>query len=407
MTAGAKTAHYSISMINLNDIKDAQALIRPYVHRTPLLHSRSLSEMTGADVFIKAENLQKTGAFKVRGAFNKMARMGKVKVAAASMGNHAQAVAFAAGQLGMKARIVMPKGVAIIKEEATRGYGAEVDLEGETFQDALQYALSLKGRTFIHAYDDDLIIAGQGTIGLEIIEDLDRVDAILVPVGGGGLIAGIAVAVKESLCPARVVGVQSQAAGSAFLSFNQGSARRVAPLHSLADGIAVGRVGEKTFPVMQRYVDEMLLVQEDTIAMAILLFIERNKSVVEGAGAVALAALLEHKELFRGKRVVLIASGGNIDLTLVDRMIYRGLLTSGRILMFEVTADDVPGTLQALAGIIADHRGNILNVVHDRLQADLPIGKTRVVFIVETRTRGHLEEILRDIRGRGFDARTR
>jgi threonine dehydratase len=158
---------------------------------------------------------------------------------------------------------------------------------------------------------------------------------------------------------------------------------------------------------MQRYVDEMLTVEEDTIAMAILLFLERNKSVVEGAGAVPLAALFEHRDLFRGKRVVLIASGGNIDLTLVDRMIYRGLLTSGRILVFEVTADDVPGTLHALAGIIADHRGNILNVVHDRLQMDLPIGKTRVIFIVETRTRGHLEEILRDIRGRGYDARTR
>jgi threonine dehydratase len=394
-------------MVSLDDIKAAQTLIRPYVHRTPLLHSRSLSEMTGADVFIKAENLQKTGAFKVRGAFNKMCRIERGKVVAASMGNHAQAVAFVAGQLGMEARIVMPKGVSIVKEEATRGYGAEVELQGEIFQEALDYALSLKGHTFIHAYDDDLVIAGQGTIGLEVVEDLDCIDALLVPVGGGGLIAGIAVAVKESLCPARVVGVQAQAAASAFLSFNEGSARSVVPQHGLADGIAVGRVGELTFPAMQRYVDEMLTVEEDTIAMAILLFLERNKSVVEGAGAVPLAALFEHRDLFRGKRVVLIASGGNIDLTLVDRMIYRGLLTSGRILVFEVTADDVPGTLHALAGIIADHRGNILNVVHDRLQMDLPIGKTRVIFIVETRTRGHLEEILRDIRGRGYDARTR
>ena len=380
-------------MISLDDIKEARSVIQPYIHRTPLLHSRTLSEMTGADVFIKAENFQKTGAFKVRGAFNKMSRLERGKVAAASMGNHAQAVAFAAGQLGMKARIVMPKSVSIVKEEATRSYGAEVDLQGETFQEALDYALSLGDHTFIHAYDDDLVMAGQGTIGLEILEELDDIDAILVPVGGGGLIAGIAVAVKESSRPARVVGVQTQAAASAFLSFNEGFVRDVVPLHTLADGIAVGRVGAKTFPVIQHYVDEMLLVQEDTIAMAILLFLERNKSVVEGAGAVPLAALLEHRDAFRGKRVVLVASGGNIDLTLVDKMIYRGLLTSGRILVFEVTADDVPGSLQALAAIIAANRGNILNVVHDRLQADLPIGKTRVIFVVETRTRGHLEEI--------------
>jgi threonine dehydratase len=363
--------------------------------------------MTGADVFIKAEYLQKTGSFKARGAFNKMSRMKRGKVVAASMGNHAQAVAFAAGQLGMEARIVMPKSVSIVKEEATKGYGAEVELQGEIFEEALAYALSLKGHTFIHAYDDELIIAGQGTIGLEVVEDLDRIDAIIVPVGGGGLVAGIAVAVKESLLPAQVIGVQAQAAASAFLSVNEGFARSVVPQQTLADGIAVSRVGTLTFPMMQHYVDEMLTVEEDTIAMAILLFLERNKSVVEGAGAVPLAALLEHKDLFRGKRVVLIASGGNIDLTLIDKTIYRGLLTSGRILVFEVTADDVPGTLQSLAAIIAVHRGNILNVVHDRLQPDLPIGKTRVIFIVETRTRGHLEEILRDIRGQGYDARTR
>lgn len=394
-------------MVSLDDIKAAHALIRAHVHRTPLLHSRSLSEMTGADVFIKAENLQKTGAFKVRGAFNKMARIKQQKVIAASMGNHAQAVSFAAGQLGMRARIVMPRGVSIVKEEATRGYGAEVDLQGETFQEALDYALSLKGYTFIHAYDDDLIIAGQGTIGLEIIEDLDRCDAILVPVGGGGLIAGIACAVKESLLPVRVVGVQSEAAASAFLSSKEGSIISVTPQRTFADGIAVGSVGEKTFPVVQRYVDEILLVREETIAMAILLFMERNKSVIEGAGAAPLAALFEHRDLFRGKRVVLVASGGNIDLTLVDKMIFRGLLTSGRILVFEVTADDVPGSLQALAAIIAEHRGNIVDVAHDRLQADLPVGKTRVVFVVETRTRGHLDEILRHIKEKGYDARTR
>ena len=398
---------YSIGMVTLKDIEAAQGSIGPRIHRTPLLHSRSLSEITGAEVFIKAENLQKTGSFKVRGAFNKMSRLGCGRVAAASMGNHAQAVAFAAKELGMEALIVMPKSVSILKEEATRGYGAKVELHGETFQESLDYALSLEGFTFVHAYDDDLIIAGQGTVGLEVLEDLDSFDAVVAPVGGGGLLAGIAVALKESRPSVQVIGVQAQAAPSAFVSFREGSARSLSPLPSLADGILVSTVGGLPFSVMQKYVDEMLAVEEDTIAMAILLLMERTKFVVEGAGAAPLAALIENRELFRGRRVVLIASGGNIDFTVIDKIIYKGLLTSGRILVFEVLADDAPGTLQALAGIIAQHRGNILNVVHDRLRADLPIGKTRVMFVVETRTRGHLEEILRDINGRGYEARAR
>ncbi len=236
----------------------------------------------------------------------------------------------------------------------------------------------------------------------------ERLEEVARTVGASEIIIAVtAVAIKESCPSIEVIGVQAQAAPSAFLSFRGGSVRGVRPLHSLADGIAVGKVGGHTFSVMQKYVDEMLTVEEDTIAMAILLFMEQNKFVIEGAGAVPLAALIENRALFRGRRVVLIASGGNIDFTVVDKIIYKGLLTSGRILVFEVTADDVPGTLQALAGIIAQHRGNILNVVHDRLQADLPIGKTRVMFAVETRTRGHLEEILLDINNKGYDAKAR
>ncbi len=394
-------------MVTLKDIEAARARITPYVHKTPLLSSRSLSEITGADVHIKAEHLQKTGSFKVRGAFNKMAPIAQGKAVAASMGNHAQAVAFAARQLGMKARIVMPKSVSIVKEQATRGYGAEVDLQGDTFQEALDYASALQGYTFIHAYDDEAVIAGQGTVGLEILEDLQQIDAVLVPVGGGGLVAGIAAAIKEKSPRTRVVGVQALAATSAFDSFREKSIVTVSPCHTLADGIAVGRVGDVTFPIIQRYVDEILVVEEDTIAMAILMFMERTKFVVEGAGAVPLAALMENKGRFHGRCIILVTSGGNIDLTLIDRMIYKGMLTSGRIAVFEVTVDDVPGMLQVLTGIIARHRGNILNVVHDRLQADLPIGKTRVIFIVETRTRSHLREILGDIGTRGYEVVTR
>jgi len=393
--------------VTLDDIKAARKLVGPFTHKTPLLHSRSLSQLSGAEVYIKAENLQKTGSFKVRGAFSKMARIGKGRVVAASMGNHGQAVAFAAQQMGMQALIVMPKTVSIIKEEATRGYGAEVLLWGETFQEALEHALSLKGYTFIHAYDDEQVIAGQGTICLEIAEELDSIDCLLIPVGGGGLIAGCAVAMKELSPRISVIGVQALAAPSAFLSLKEGVPTSAVPARTLADGIAVGRVGEETFPLMKEYVDEMLTVREDTIAMAILLFMERIKFVVEGAGAAPLAALLENKERFKGRRIVLVASGGNIDSTLIDRMIYKGLLTSGRIVVFEVTADDVPGSLAALSAVVASRRANILNVVHDRLQADLPIGKTRVIFIVETRKPAHLEEIIGDMEALGYEVRRR
>ncbi|MGD0236429.1 MAG: threonine/serine dehydratase [Syntrophorhabdales bacterium] len=307
-------------MITVQDIESARERIARHIHRTPLLYSRSLSEMSGAEVYIKAENLQKTGSFKVRGAFNKLSTLGSGRVIAASRGNHAQAVAFAAESLGLRARIVMPVGVPIVKEEATKGYGAEVELYGENLQQALDHALSQQGFTFIHPYDDDEIIAGQGTVGLEVLESLDKVDCLVVPVGGGGLLAGIARAVKETSLATQVIGVQTESATSAFFSFKEKKVSQRTALPTLADGIAVGRVGEKPFEIITKYVDDMLLVSEDPIAMAILLFLERTKFVVEGAGAVPLAALLKYAERFRGKRVVLIASGGNVDLNLIEPM---------------------------------------------------------------------------------------
>ena len=394
-------------MITVQDIESARERIARHIHRTPLVYSRSLSEMSGAEVYIKAENLQKTGSFKVRGAFNKLSRLGSGRVIAASRGNHAQAVAFAAESLGLRARIVMPVGVPIVKEEATKGYGAEVELYGEDLQQALDHALSQRGFTFIHPYDDDEIIAGQGTVGLEVLENLDKVDCLVVPVGGGGLLAGIAKAVKETSPATQVIGVQTESATSAFFSFKEKKISQKTPLPTLADGIAVGRVGEKPFEIIMKYVDDLLLVSEDQIAMAILLLLERTKFVVEGAGAVPLAALLKYAERFRGKRVVLIASGGNIDLNLIDRMIQRGLLASGRLAIFEVTVDDVPGSLHTLTGVVASHRGNIITVAHHRLDQELPIGKTRVLFTVETRAREHLAQILAAIKAAGFEVRTR
>lgn len=288
-------------MIKLAEIIESRNKIKNYIHRTPLVYSDSFSKLTGAQVYIKAENLQKTGSFKVRGAFNRLYGV-KGKVITASMGNHAQAVAYAASRLGIQSRIVMPVSVPIVKAEATKGYGAEVELYGETYRDALNHARKQSGFEFIHGFDDEKIIIGQGTIAIEIIEDLKDGDAILVPVGGGGLVSGIAIGIKESFPGIKVIGVQSVSAPSAYESLKTKSIIEIEPLPTIADGIAIGKVGNLNFEIMSKYLDEILLVKEDTIAMAILLFLERKKLVVEGAGAVPLAGLLENSERFRGKK---------------------------------------------------------------------------------------------------------
>jgi len=392
-------------MIGIKDIYDAVENISRFVHKTPIIYSNSFSKLTGAEVYLKAENLQKTGSFKVRGAFNKMIRASGNKVIAASMGNHAQAVAFAASRLGIHSKIIMPVTVAIVKEEATRSYGAEVVLYGENFNDSLDYAISQKDYKFIHAFDDDHVIAGQGTIGVEILEDLQNIDIILVPVGGGGLIAGISIAVKALSPKTNVIGVQTESALSAYISFKEKNISYKTPLPTIADGIAVGKVGEKTLEIMNKYVDDIIFTGEDAIAMSILLFLERKKLVVEGAGAAPLAALLENKDTFKGKRIVLIVSGGNIDFTIIDKIIHRGLVSSGRIGVFEVTADDLPGSLHSITGVIAFKKGNVLNVVHDRLAGGLSIGKTKVIFTVETRGKRHLDEIINNLTAKGFEVR--
>ena len=390
-------------MITIADIRQARANIAAHIHKTPLIHSNSLSNMSGAEVYLKLENLQKTGSFKVRGAFNKLLSVTDEKVIAASMGNHAQAVAYAAGKLEKKATIVMPETAAIVKQEATRGYGAEVILHGEKFNDALDFALSRRDAVFIHPFDDDAVIAGQGTAGLEIVEDLTHIDAVLVPVGGGGLIAGIAAAVKALSPRTQVIGVQARAAPSACVSFGEHAVCDRVPGNTIADGIAVGRVGERTLALMGKHVDRMFTVAEDPIARSILLFLERKKLVVEGAGAVPLAALLENAEEFRGQRVALVVSGGNIDFTLIDRIILKGLITSNRIGVFSVIIDDVAGSLHAVTGIIGAMRANILNVAHDRAAADVSVGRAKVVFTVEVRGRDHLAEVFAALRDKGFE----
>ena len=392
-------------MINLSDIQRAGKVISAYIHKTPLIHSNALSMLSGADVYLKLENLQKTGAFKVRGAFNRMIHVPGRRVVAASMGNHAQAVAFAAYQLGKKATIVMPATVSLVKEEATRGYHADVILYGEGFNDALERALQQKDAAFIHAFDDDEVIAGQGTIALEILEELENIDAVFVPVGGGGLISGIATAVKALSPKTAVIGVQAEAAPAARLSYRAKKIVEQMPLPTIADGIAVARPGERTFAVISNYVDEIYQVPEGAIAKSILLFLERKKLVVEGAGAVTLAALMENRTQFENKRVVLVLSGGNIDFTIIDRIIRKGLVTSNRIGVFEVVLDDIAGSLHAVIDIIASLRANVLDILHDRLAPDLSIGKAKVVFTVEIRGRNHLNKIFEDLEKRGYSVR--
>lgn len=376
--------------------------MKPFVHRTPVIHSRSFSDMTGADVYIKAENLQKTGSFKVRGVFNKMLLEGPDRVTTASMGNHAQALAFAARTLDCEARIVMPVNVAIIKEEATRSYGAEVVLHGETLSEALDYARSQEGFVFVHPFDDYPVIAGQGTVGLEITEQLADIDAVLVPVGGGGLIAGIALAVKERSPGTKVIGVQTESAPSAYRSFKNKSIIPVQPRPTLADGIAVGSVGERPFSIITNLVDDMILVTEEQIAFSALLFMERKKLVVEGAGAASFGALLANQDRFKGKRVVVVASGGNIDLAVIDRIVRKGLVTSGRIAVFGLVLDDTPGSLHTVMGIIAANRANVLDISHNRLAENLSIGKVQVAFTVESRNMESFLGMMSAIKAAGF-----
>ncbi len=394
-------------MISIADIQQARKNIAPFIHHTPLIHSNALSAISGADVYLKLENLQKTGSFKVRGAINKMTRVSGNRVIAASMGNHAQAVAFAARMLGRTAKIVMPVTASLVKEEATRGYGADVVLFGEGFKEALAHAHTWQDHVFIHAFDDDDVIAGQGTIGLEILDDLENVHAVFVPVGGGGLVGGIATAIKALSSGTRVIGVQTESAPAACISFREHRITEREPGPTIADGIAVNKPGERTFEIIASRVDDLVQVRENSIAEAILLFLERKKLVVEGAGAVTLAALMENSSTFQGKRIVLVLSGGNIDFTIVDRIIRKGLVTGGRIGICEVIVSDHPGSLSSVAGVLASMRANILDVVHDRLAADIPFGKTRVIFTVEVRGKKHLDDILSALRERGYEVKER
>lgn len=386
--------------VTLNGIHQAQRRIRNDIYLSPAPHSDALSEMTGQQVFLKLDNLQRTGAFKERGALNKILTLTDDEkrrgVIAASAGNHAQAVACHASARGLRSRIVMPLMTPLVKTASTAAYGAEVVLHGANYDEACEEALRIAradGMTFLHPFDDDAVMEGQGTIGLELLEQISGLEAVVVPVGGGGLIAGIACAIKESNPQIRVIGVQTERLPSMLRAAESGAPVTVPAEATIADGIAVRRAGERTTPLVQRYVDELVTVDEEEIAKAILVLLEREKTLAEGAGAVALAALLQHKTTLSSQRTAVIVGGGNIDVSLLARIIERGLVKDGRRTRLRIHLTDRPGALHQLTRILADARANIVQTAHDRAHYGVSLGDTVIDITLETRGGEHIEEI--------------
>ncbi len=396
-------------MITVADIKEAQANIAGAVHVTPIHSSTTLDTMCGCRVALKGENLQRTGSFKIRGASNKMALLSAEEkargVIAASAGNHAQGVALAAHYTGVHATIVMPKSASFAKVAATRGYGAEVVLMGQSYDEAQKHAAKLAKEhnlTFVHAFDDEAIIAGQGTIGLEIVEQAPDTDIVLVPVGGGGLIAGVSLAIKSLKPSVRVVGVQASAAPACSQSFKAGHIVEIRASSTVADGIAVAHTGRHPFEIIRRHVDDMVTVGDETITQAMVLLLERCKLLVEGAGAVGLAALLEGKVECAGKSVAVLLSGGNIDATLIARVIEHGLADAGRFVVIRVTLLDRPGRLANVLNCLANADANVLDVVHHRKGLHLPLGHVDVELVLETRDTDHIEQVFAALAKAGY-----
>jgi threonine dehydratase len=397
-----------IKMRLWEEIEIAQNKIQKAIRMTPMIYSEVFSKLTGREVFLKLENLQKTGSFKVRGAYYKLSQfnpaMRRRGVVAASAGNHAQGVALASSFLGVQSTIVMPEGSSLAKQMATRSYGGEVVLFGNDTDEALGYAKKLAedGRSLIHPFDDPQIIAGQGTIGLEILEEVPAAEAIMIPIGGGGLISGIATIVKKRRPKVKIIGVQAAHAPSAFYSRKRGQIVEIKVKPTLADGIAIGRVGGLTFPIIQKFVDEIVTVEEDEIASAILMLMERKRVLAEGAGAAPLAALLSKSGRIEGKKVVLVVSGGNIDVHLLDRIIEKGLAQTGRLFRFGILLRDVPGALVKLSSLISQNQANILHIIHERTAKDIPIGFSKVILVLETRGPEHIREIRKGLKEKGY-----
>ena len=408
-----KNPHVSIpstmhAMVDIRDIERAAARLEGQILQTPCVESRTLSEIVGAQVFLKFENLQFSASFKERGACNKLVDLsgsGTKGVVAMSAGNHAQGVAYHAQRLGLRATIVMPRLTPGVKIERTRGFGAEVVLHGDTLEAARAHAFALadsEGLTFVHPYDDEAIIAGQGTVALEMLDAVPELDTLVVSVGGGGLLAGMAVAARARKPLIEIIGVQTTrfpAMVNAFkgTAYPQGT-------NTIAEGIAVGTPGQLTREIITGLVDDMLLVDEGDIEQAVLMLLEIEKTLVEGAGAAGLAALIRHPERFRGKRIGLVLSGGNIDPLLLAAIIERGMVRAGRLARVRVSVRDVPGSLAHITATVAQAGANIDEVHHQRAFTLLAAQNVDVELVLQTRGREHLSAVLDALRAEGFEA---
>ena len=394
--------------MTLTDIERACTLLSGVAVATPVERSRSLGELVGADVYLKCEHLQRTGSFKIRGAYVRIAGLGDDErargVVAASAGNHAQGVALAASMLGAEATVFMPEGAAIPKEKATRAYGAHVRFAGPDIDSALTAARAFADETgaeFIHPYDHPDVVAGQGTLGLEVVAQVPEAATVLVPCGGGGLLAGVATAVRALRPDVTVVGVQAAGAAAYPASLAAGEPVAAGPMSTMADGIAVGLPGEVPLAAVRRDVDEIVTVGEESLSQALLLLLERAKQVVEPAGAAAVAALLDRPRRWPGP-VVAVLSGGNVDPLLLLQVVRHGLAASGRYLSFTVRVPDRPGELVRLLALLAETQANVLDIVHQRVSAQLHVDEVAVALQVETRGGDHRERVVARLRGAGY-----
>lgn len=395
--------------LGIEQVEQARRRLKDIAKPTPLIRSATLERMLGAETWLKPENLQKTGSFKIRGAYNRIAALRPAEAArgviAASAGNHGQALAWAATRAGVRATIVMPTTGAIAKIDATRSYGQEVVLAGADYQQARYAAEELRARSgavFVDAYDDPFVIAGQGTIGLEIAEEC-RPDVVLVPVGGGGLIAGIALALEARIPGAELIGVEAAGSPQLSVSFSRGAPATIPnPVDTIADGLATGALGKLPFEILKSRLRRTVTVNDFEIGEAVLLMLERLKLLAEGAGAAALAGALKLKHELAGKRVVIVITGGNIDINLLDRIIAHGLAKVGRMMRLALDIHDRPGELAKLLTLAGGTGANVRTIEHSRSRRDIPIGWTRVMLELETRGPEHIEAVLRELRAHGY-----
>ena len=397
--------------MNLFQVYDAQKRLDKTVHHTNLEHSLTFSKISGSEIYLKCENLQKTGSFKVRGAYNKIAILDEVGdtrcVVASSAGNHAQGVAYAAKERGMEAIIVMPKSTPIAKVSATENYGAKVVLHGDLYDDAYKKALEIvdeKGAAFVHPFDDEDIIAGQGTVALELLSDRPDLDSVIVPAGGGGLLAGIAFTVKNINPKIKVIGVQANRADSIVRSFNEKRLVTAEKIFTIADGIAVKTPGKLTMELINQYVDEMLTVTDEEIASTIIQLIERTKQVVEPAGATSLALALSGRANLVGKSAACVLSGGNIDVGFIHKIIEKGLVSRGRQMKFSVLLTDKPGALEQFARIMGVNNANIISVQYDRMSPELQLSETILHIACEVSGVEHGKRLLEQLESEGYNS---